>query len=430
MKTILKEIITQILKLEASIVLRRYKPKIIVVAGSVGKTSTKDAIFTAVSPFINSRKSDKSFNSEIGLPLTILGLPNGWNSPVAWLKNLLEGLMLGFGGKVKYPELLILEVGTDRPGDMDKVSKWIKSNIAVLTRCPPIPVHVEFFKNPHDLNEEDKKIVKTLIKTGVMILNADDEEIMNLKERNSHRVITYGFNLDSNVKASHEEIQYDENQDPIGMNGKIHVGNLAVPFKIKSAIGRHHIYPLLAACAVAEELKLNMVEVIEKLSDYNPPKGRMKIIKGINDSNIIDDTYNSSPVALEEALKTLGSIKTFGRKVAVLGDMLELGKFTIREHKRLGSFLTEFVDVLVTIGQRAEDFALGAKEAHMRSTSIHAFTNVNEAITYLSKHVKDEDIVLVKGSQGMRMERIVKVLMKEPEKAKEILVRQEPQWIS
>ena len=147
MKNIFKKIIVTILTWEAKMVLRRYKPKIIAITGSVGKTSTKDAIFTVLSKFKIVRKSEKSFNSEIGLPLTIIGCPNGWSNPWTWIENIFIGLTLILW-KHSYPEYLVLEVGVGKPGDIKKnVAPWLAPDIVVITRFPDKPVHVEFFHN-------------------------------------------------------------------------------------------------------------------------------------------------------------------------------------------------------------------------------------------------------------------------------------------
>ncbi len=404
MKNIFKKLVIAILRIEARIVLRKYKPFTIGIAGSVGKTSTKDAVYTALSPFGKVRKSQKSFNSEFGVPLTVLDLPSGYNNPIEWIRIMWSGLTKCVF-KSDYPEVLLLEIGSDRPGDVGDIMKWLKLDIAILTRCPEVPVHVEFFDSPHELNEEDKKIVKGLKKNGVAILNADDPEIMNLTKRiEGKKIITYGFSLDADIKSSDN------------------------PFELVGVVGQHHQYPLLAALAVAEARNLNRLEVSEALRHHKSPPGRMKLIDGIHGSQIIDDTYNSSPIALEEALLTMKGIKSNHRKVAVLGDMLELGKHTIREHVRLGVLAKDCVDVLVTVGMRAEDFAKGAREAKMHHGKIHSFRNMTDAQNYLQKHIHAHDMILVKGSQGARMENIVKSIMKHPEQSDSLLVRQEEIW--
>ncbi|MEN9647297.1 MAG: hypothetical protein RLY57_101, partial [Candidatus Parcubacteria bacterium] len=193
MKTLFKHLITKALEWESKILIKRLKPRIIAVSGSVGKTSTKDALYTALTPFATVRKSDKSFNSEIGIPLTILGLPNAWNNPLKWIVNVFKGL--GYALLLKeYPKYLVLEVGSDRPGDIARVAAWLPVYVAVLTRLPDTPVHVEFFKDGHEVNEEDKKILKALTKDGIIIMNADDAEMADIPSRYpAHTKVSYGF---------------------------------------------------------------------------------------------------------------------------------------------------------------------------------------------------------------------------------------------
>ena len=128
MKSTFKKIIGLIIEWQAKLIIRKYKPKIVAVTGSVGKTSTKDAIFSVMSQFFYTRKSEKSFNSDIGIPLTIMGCPNGWYDPILWLKNILEGFYLIFF-KAPYPQWLVLEVGADRPNDIKNVTKWLKPDV-------------------------------------------------------------------------------------------------------------------------------------------------------------------------------------------------------------------------------------------------------------------------------------------------------------
>ena len=155
-KSILKKIIAYILKLESRLVLWKYKPKVIAITGSVGKTSTKDAVYAVISKFSYVRKSEKSYNSEIGLPLTILGCPNGWSNPYTWTKNILVGLWLIIWPN-KYPEWLVLEVGVGKPGDMKRTASWLKTDAVIMTAIGETPVHIEFFDSRKHLIEEKEK---------------------------------------------------------------------------------------------------------------------------------------------------------------------------------------------------------------------------------------------------------------------------------
>jgi UDP-N-acetylmuramoyl-tripeptide--D-alanyl-D-alanine ligase len=144
MRSLLKKIIASISALRLGLLLPNISRNIVAITGSVGKTSTKDAIFEVIAANAYARKSEKSFNSEIGLPLTVLGRPNAWSNPLGWIENIFDGLVL-FISKQRYPEWLVLEVGADRPGDISSLAKWLRVDIAVITRLPEVPVHVEFF---------------------------------------------------------------------------------------------------------------------------------------------------------------------------------------------------------------------------------------------------------------------------------------------
>ncbi len=430
-KLIAKKVIIKVLEIESRLVLARQKPKIIAVAGSVGKTSAKDAIWSALHTFVSVRKSEKSFNGEIGVPLTILGLPNAWNNPIKWAQNIGKGFLEVISSRKDYPKYLVLEIGSDRPGDIAKVVRWLRSDIAVLTRLPEVPVHVEFFKNPHEINQEDKKILKSLKSDGLAILNADDEIILAGRDNLKQRITTFGCDdskTDTDVKATHIEIAYSDHGEPIGTQFKVHIDGSVIPMQFNGALGRHHVYPFIVALAVARELKLNPIEVAEAMVKHKPPKGRMNIVQGMNKSTIIDDTYNSSPVALEEALKTLGEIKTSGKKIAVIGDMLELGKFTEGEHERVGRIAGNVVDNLVLLGIRTDAFGAGAHSAGLHHSKIHPMKSKEEALRYLTKKIGKGDVILIKGSQGMRLEKLVKGIMLHPEEAENLLVRQEKEW--
>jgi UDP-N-acetylmuramoyl-tripeptide--D-alanyl-D-alanine ligase len=176
MKTIFRKIITYILQIESRLVISKYKPKIIAITGSVGKTSTKDAIFAVLSGVSYVRKSEKSYNSEIGLPLTILGVPNGWNNPLVWIKNLCKGLWL-FLGPHTYPTWLVLEVGIGHPGDMHRTADWLQTDVVIITAIGETPAHIEFFSSRKSLIEEKSSLIQTLKKDGLLILNADDPDV-------------------------------------------------------------------------------------------------------------------------------------------------------------------------------------------------------------------------------------------------------------
>ena len=431
MKNFFKKIIVKIIQKEASLVLKKYKPKIIAVTGSVGKTGTKDAIFTVMSSSFFVRKSAKSFNSEIGVPLTILGCPNAWNSVFLWIKNIFEGIALLVLPN-RYPEWLVLEVGADRPGDIKDITKWLKPDIVVITRFSKTPVHVEFFSSPDQLIKEKSYLVSALKRDGVLVLNNDDTDAMSFKELSECKTLIYGIGEGSSVKTSDYKIIYKKRgriNVPSGINFNIENNSESAPLTIDGSIGFQHVYHCLAAFAVGLSQNLSLVKMAKAMANHDLPKGRMRLIEGIKDSTIIDDTYNSSPIALNEALETLKSIKTHGRKIAALGDMLELGKYSSDEHKNAGALAGSFCDFLITVGVRARYFVDGALNGGMSEKNIFQFENSKEAGKFLETWVDKGDIILSKGSQSMRMERIVEEVMAHPENKENLLVRQEEEWL-
>ena len=185
----------------------------------------------------------------------------------------------------------------------------------------------------------------------------------------------------------------------------------------------------MSAFAVGIIFDLNLENIKESLEDTKSQVGRMFLIKGIKNTWIIDDTYNSSPIASISALETLSSSSVLGRKIAVLGDMLELGASSESEHKKIGYRVQDLdINLLITVGERSRDIARGAIEAGMDENSVFMFSNSEEAGKFIQNRIKQNDLILVKGSQAVRCEKIVKEIMADPLSAKDLLVRQTGIW--
>ena len=431
MKAIFKKIITAIIKFESILIIKKYKPQIIAVTGSVGKTSTKDAIFAVMSESFFVRKSEKSFNSDIGIPLTILGCQNAWFNPILWATNIIKGLELIIFPS-NYPQWLILEVGADRPGDIKKLSKWLKPNIVVLTAFAKTPVHVEYFKDRDAVVREKKYLVDALKHDGMLIVNGDDHDSMKIKDSSKNISIVYGTDKLSDLVASESKNYYGTNGEIEGITFKVEYGGNVVPIVIKGSLGAKSIYSSLAAIAVGLTQKINIVKSAEALLKLEVSKGRMRIIEGIKNTIIIDDTYNSSPVALTSALYSLKHLNVMkgGRKIAVLGDMMELGRHSVDEHYKAGKIVAEVCNILFTVGIRSRKIAEGALDEQMDEKNIFQFEDSVSAGIALQNILKKNDMILVKGSQCVRMEKVVEEIMFEPEKASELLVRQEKEWLN
>lgn len=430
MKELFKKTIVAVLTIEARAALRKYKPKVIAVTGSVGKTSTKDAIYAALADDYFVRRSDKSYNSEVGLPLTVLGLQNAWNNPLKWFQNLFDGLVLVLL-PARYPEWLVLEVGADRPGDIRRVASWLPVDIAIITRLPEVPVHVEYFASPEEVIEEKAALISALRPSGTLILYGDDARVRELSARTQAPVIHYGFNEGNEVQGVECRPLYQETDPkrPVGMQARVKVGSEEVPLAVRGTFGKYAFSPALAALAVATGLGSDLRHAAESFErNYAAPPGRMRLIPGIKKTLIIDDTYNSSPAAVEAALESLDSLPGKKTHIAVLGDMLELGRFSVEEHRKVGAYAGKTAGRLITVGVRARGMAEAALGAGMPEANVLQYEDAEQAGAELAPALHSGDFILVKGSQSMRMERVVEALMEHPEQAKELLVRQDREW--
>lgn len=426
MKSLLRRIIVSILCVEARILLYRKRPKIIAITGSVGKTSTKDAIYAVLKHHVHARKSEKSFNSDVGVPLSVLGLPNAWSNPIGWLQNIIEGAVIALSTR-EYPQWLVLEVGVDRPGDMAAITKWIKPDVVVLTRLPDMPVHVEFFSSPEDVVREKRILVEALKEDGVLVYNNDDERVQQVAEEVRQKTVGYSRYSLSDFTASADKVVYD-NGRATALEFMLTHDDEATLMRVPGSLGVQHAYNYAAAVAVASLLGISVAESATALREHMPPAGRMRLIDGLKDTLIIDDTYNSSPVAMERALSTLKDVKGANRKIAVLGDMLELGQLSVLAHLEAGERAATSADILITVGVRAQGIAKGALNAGMHESQIFQYDDAARAGKELELMLQAGDIVLVKGSQSIRLERVVEEIMAEPERAEELLVRQDPIW--
>ena len=411
------------------IVLFRFKPSIIGVTGSVGKTSAKEAIYTVLKSRYKVAKSPKSYNSEIGVPLAMLGLPSPFRSPMGWFINIFAGLIRAFSFK-PYPEIFVLEMGIDRPGNLDMLLKIIRPSTAVITAIGEVPVHVEYFQSPQEVIDEKSKILRPLDMYGYAILNFDDPAVRGLADKTPAIVLTYGFDEKAHVQASNYAVTLKKEEGhliPLGITFKlIYKGNV-LPIRISGVIGKQHVYAALAAAATGISRNINLLEIGEALSHYEASPGRLKLIEGMKHSIILDDTYNASPLSMKAALEVLEELPTHA-KIAVLGDMLEIGKYTVQEHRAIGVKAGTVCSLLLVVGTRAKFIAEGAITAGMDKEKIFEFSNSNEAGKKLHELISRGTIVLIKGSQAMRMEKITEAVMADHTQAETLLVRQESYW--
>jgi UDP-N-acetylmuramoyl-tripeptide--D-alanyl-D-alanine ligase len=424
MKDLIKPLVIRILTWEAKLVLARHKPFIIGVTGNLGKTSTKDAIYAVMKDHFIVRRSQKSMNSEFGVPLTILGEKSGWNSPLRWIMIVARGFFVPFAKS--YPSHLVLEVGADRPGDIQSIASWVKPDITIVTQFGQVPVHIEFFKNRDAVVNEKGYLVESLKEEGLFIYNADDHDAEKLFAKTAARRVSVGIREHADVKADNVRVYGTPLE---GTEADIRIGEMHEHLVLPDVVGKSLVYCALPALAVARELDIPIPVAIASLRDADKPKGRMRLLKGMNGSMIIDDTYNASPKATEHGLQTLASLDA-PRKIAVLGDMLELGEFTRDEHHKIGMLVAKSAHKLYTVGIRSRATAEGALDGGMQDISIMQCETSGDAGKELVQILKEGDVVYIKGSQSTRMERAVKMMLAETHDPRKVLVRQEREWKS
>lgn len=403
-KQILIKMLRWTLKELSKLTIWRYRPGIIGVTGSVGKTSTKLAIASVLEGERSVRYSRSNFNNELGLPLVILGNYEKIDGILFWPKVILKSVW-DLIYKKDYPEILILEYGVDNPGDMKYLLSIAKPNVSVITTVGEIPAHVEHYSGPEEVAKEKAKLIESLPSAGFAVLNYDDETVMEVKERTRAHVVTFGYEKGAAVRVTGFE-ERSENERPAGVAFKLEYGGSFVPVRLDGAYGRTQGYASAAAAAVGLIFGLNLVKISSGLERYKPADHRMNIIPGAKYTYILDDSYNASPQSVYAALDALREMPG-KRRIAVLGDMLEIGKYAMQAHEKIGTIAAKVADVLFAIGPRAKFIAEGARAAGMPKKNIYEFDTAEEAKDAVLDVLKKGDLVLVKASHAMQLDKVV-----------------------
>ena len=413
----------KMLRFMAVAILKRHKPKIVAITGSVGKTSTKAAVFTVLSAKYYVRENQKNYNNEIGIPLTIIGNESGGKNILKWIWIAIKWFFVLIFPK--YPEILVFELGVDRPDDMKYFMSFIHPTVGIITNISLS--HIEFFKTVENIAREKRILIESLDPDGYAVLNADDELVMEMSNRTKAQVLTYGLNEKATVNASNPIYNYEENK-PEGISFKLNFDGKNVPIRLKNLLASHYVYAALAAVSVGTIFKINLVDIAEALEPLRAPTGRLNLLEGIRGSYIIDDTYNASPVSTLAALSVLGQLEA-KRKIAVLGDMLELGEQTEIGHKNIGEkIFSEKIDIFIAVGKRMQYTIEQLIALEFSRANVLHFDNPETAAEKVSQIVQAGDFILVKGSQGMRMEKVVERILADPAQAKNLLCRQNREW--
>ncbi len=373
---ILVENTVQALQTIAAFWRRKLSLRVIGITGSVGKSTTKEAIAQVLSQRYKTLKSLANLNNEIGLPLNMLRLTPGH-------------------------QYAVLEMGFYVPGEIAQLCEIALPQVGVLNNIGT--VHAERAGTQEIIAQGKGELVESLPKApeGIAILNYDDPFIRPMNARTQARVFYYGLDPAADLWA--------DNVEGMGLEGirlRLHYRKETL-FARVPMIGRHSVHTVLRAAAVGLVEGLTWDEIIRGLQE-SQAQLRLVAVRAENGALILDDTYNAAPESTLAALNLLEEIS--GRHVAVLGDMLELGQYEREGHERVGARAAEVADVLVTFGVRAHLIAESARRAGMKRTSVHEFEDLNEMIAWLKKNLTGNDAVLFKASNSMRLDRAVSAL--------------------
>jgi UDP-N-acetylmuramoyl-tripeptide--D-alanyl-D-alanine ligase len=355
---------------------RQLDLRVIGITGSVGKSTTKEMIAEVLSTRYHTLKSPGNMNNEIGLPLTVLKLSHGYQRAV-------------------------MEMGFYVPGEIAFLCDLALPQVGVVTNIGT--VHAERAGSQEAIARGKGELVQALpaAPEGAAILNFDDPWVRKMEERTKARVFFYGLSPEANLWA--------DNVVGLGLEGirfRIHYHGETLHVKIP-LIGRHSVHTALRAAAVGLIEGMNWQEILEGLSQGHTQL-RLAAVRSETGALLLDDTYNASPESMLAALNLLDELD--GRKIAVLGDMLELGPYERGGHEMVGLRAAQVADVLLTLGERAHIIAEAARRAGVKKTSVMEFDEVEPLMDWMKGNLSPNDVVLIKGSHGLRMDRITNLL--------------------
>ena len=407
--------ITFLASLLAKLIIWKYHPIVIAVTGNVGKSSTKEAIALVLSKKYIVRKNELNYNNPIGVALTIFGVDQqGSSSYAVWFKHLWIGFKLLIKKQKKYPQVLILEYGADRPNDIKKLCNIARPDIAVVTSIGSIPVHIEFFSDIDKVYTEKSTIVKMLKPKGTAVLNYDNEKIYNFRKLTKETIISYGFNEGSDVHISSYKINSSDNPMDASMYMRFDYKNHFAPFEIKGALGKGYAYAFLCAVSVGMALDINLVDSLHALEDFQLLPSRLNLIPGIKNSFILNDCYNASPIAVENALNLLNDFPNH-RKVFVFGDMRELGTYSERAHRLVAKQIVDSnIKIFVGVGELTNFTIDSLEKLNFDKNNIYHYDTSNDARLKVQDLIYPGDLILIKGSNGVHLNIIAKEIAFDP----------------
>jgi UDP-N-acetylmuramoyl-tripeptide--D-alanyl-D-alanine ligase len=353
----------------------RFAIPVVAVTGSNGKTTTKELIAGVLATRWQVLKSQASFNNQWGLPLTLLGLG-------------------------RQHEAAVVEIGTNQPGEIAALAGLAAPTVAVVTTVAA--VHTEFLGSIEGVREEKAALVRALSPGGVAVLNADDARVLSMAGDTSARVVTFGMGPGAEVCAASPV-----EEDAAGLHFALGHAGAEAAVSIPLA-GRHNAINALAAAGAGIALGLSLAEIARGLGAVRAVKGRC-MWREAGGVSILDDTYNANPVSVRAALATVAARPRGGRLLIALGDMLELGAIADEAHREVGRLVAAAgADELVGIGPRAALAVESARRAGLAEA--RHLTTFEDTVAHLLKRLAPGDVLLVKGSRGMRLERVVDAL--------------------
>lgn len=392
--------------------------KLVAVAGSVGKTSTKTAIATVLAKKFRIRMYDGNHNTEMSAPLGILGIdyPDNVRSIAQWLR-----VFYAAHRRIREPtdvDVIVQELGADRPGDIAHFGTYLRPDIGVVTAVTP--EHMEFFRSIEAVAQEELTLANF---SELAIINRDDIDGRFAQFLTNQNVDTYGTTAAAEYRVEIKDFDIEH-----GFDAWLVLSGFAetYPADIR-VIGEHSLRPICGAVAVAVKLGMSPHEIVEGVEDITPVPGRMNLIRGAESSTLIDDTYNSSPASAAAALQTLYSMQA-PQRIAILGSMNELGDSSSHEHEALGRLCDpNLLAWVVTIGEDAEKYLAPAAKA--RGCQVKICKTAIEAGAFARGVLEPGAVVLAKGSQGnIYAEEAIKILLHSTADDR-MLVRQSPAWL-
>jgi UDP-N-acetylmuramoyl-tripeptide--D-alanyl-D-alanine ligase len=406
----IKNIVVRLLNRAVRFYIDRNKLHIVAVAGSIGKTSTANAIRTVLAQNYRVHQPLTAYNTTKSIHVELFDLPFA-TSTVGWLRTVPLVLWKSLG-RAPY-DIAVIEIGTDHPGEL-RTFAWLKPDVGVLTAITP--EHMEYFGTIDAVAKEELSI-EEFCSNLIFNINAVDRDHMSVEL--ADRVLWYGTGTEysaSNYQLKHNHVLAD-----------FIIGDERLDSLELKVLGEHSLDALVAAAAVGSRFGLNLSALAAGLREAEPVKGRMRRFAGIQASTIIDDTYNSSPRAAKAALDVLRQFET-SQRIAVLGTMNEMGDYSEQAHREVGDYCRpDYIEQVVTIGHDANEYLAAAAEAN--GCKVKRFDDPYEAGTYIHKHLKQGAVILCKGSQnGVFAEETVKLLLADPADAIN-LVRQSDYWL-